>query len=72
MIFKKMDRPSLLILEATWVSLGVRKRRRGDHCPRSFRFVIGRKNRLFSGSPKGARASAALYSLIETAKAGGL
>jgi len=35
-------------------------------------FVIGRKNRLFSGSPKGAKASAMLYSIIETAKAGGL
>ena len=32
-------------------------------------FVIGRKNWLFSGSPNGAKASAALYSLIETAKA---
>jgi transposase len=32
-------------------------------------FVVGRKNWLFSGSPKGAEASAALYSLIETAKA---
>ena len=32
-------------------------------------FVIGRKNWLFSGSPRGATASAALYSLIETAKA---
>jgi len=35
-------------------------------------FVVGRKNWLFSGSPKGAEASAALYSLIETAKANGL
>lgn len=35
-------------------------------------FVIGRKNWLFSGSPNGAKASAALYSLIETAKANGL
>ena len=35
-------------------------------------FVIGRKNWLFSGSPNGARASSALYSLIETAKANGL
>jgi transposase len=34
-------------------------------------FVIGRKNWLFSGSPDGARASAAFYSLIETAKACG-
>jgi len=31
-------------------------------------FVIGRKNWLFAGSPEGADASAALYSLIETAK----
>ena len=35
-------------------------------------FVIGRKNWLFSGSPRGAAASATLYSLIETAKANGL
>ncbi|KAB7619397.1 IS66 family transposase, partial [Alkalilimnicola sp. S0819] len=35
-------------------------------------FVIGRKNWLFSHSPQGAGASAALYSLIETAKANGL
>jgi transposase len=34
-------------------------------------FVIGRKNWLFSGSPRGAAASATLYSLIETAKANG-
>ncbi len=32
-------------------------------------FAVGRKNWLFSGSPRGAHASAALYSLIETAKA---
>lgn len=32
-------------------------------------FVIGRKNWLFSGTPDGARASATLYSLIESAKA---
>jgi transposase len=32
-------------------------------------FVVGRKNWLFSGHPRGAGASAALYSLIETAKA---
>ena len=35
-------------------------------------FVIGRKNWLFSDTPRGASASAALYSLIETAKASGL
>jgi transposase len=32
-------------------------------------FVIGRKNWLFSGHPRGAEASARIYSLIETAKA---
>jgi len=34
-------------------------------------FVLGRKNWLFSGSPRGAEASARLYSLIETAKVNG-
>ncbi len=34
-------------------------------------FVVGRKNWLFSGSPRGAHASAGLYSIIETAKANG-
>jgi len=32
-------------------------------------FVIGRKNSLFSDSVQGAKASANLYSLIETVKA---
>lgn len=32
-------------------------------------FVVGRKNWLFSGTEKGAQASALLFSLIETAKA---
>tara|TARA_R110002153_G_C13299773_1_gene495553 strand:- start:22 stop:1536 length:1515 start_codon:yes stop_codon:yes gene_type:complete len=35
-------------------------------------FVIGRKNWLFSQTAKGAKASAILYSIIETAKANGL
>ena len=35
-------------------------------------FAVGRKNWLFSGSPRGAKASAVLYSLIETAKANSL
>ena len=35
-------------------------------------FVLGRKNWLFSASVQGAKASANLYSLIETAKANGL
>lgn len=35
-------------------------------------FVVGRKNWLFSDSQAGAHASAAIYSIIETAKANGL
>ena len=35
-------------------------------------FVIGRKNWMFSGAPRGADASATFFSLIETAKAIGL
>jgi transposase len=34
-------------------------------------FVIGRKNLLFSGSPNVAESSAAMYTIIETAKANG-
>lgn len=33
---------------------------------------MGRKNWLFAGSPRGTKASAAIYSLIESAKANGL
>ena len=35
-------------------------------------FCVGRRNWLFSDTPKGANASAIYYSLIETAKANGL
>lgn len=35
-------------------------------------FAIGRKNWLFSGSPRGASASAFLFSLVESAKANSL
>jgi len=35
-------------------------------------FVIGRKNWLFNNTPKGATASAMIYSIIETAKENGL
>ena len=35
-------------------------------------FVIGRKNFLFSGSPRGADASATMYTLVESAKANSL
>ena len=35
-------------------------------------FVVGHKNWMFAGHPRGASASATIYSLIETAKANGL
>lgn len=35
-------------------------------------YAVGRKNWLFADSPKGATASAAVYSLVETAKANNL
>jgi transposase len=35
-------------------------------------FALGRRNWLFADSVKGAKASAAWYSLVETAKANGL
>ena len=35
-------------------------------------FVIGRKNWLFSNTPRGANASATIYSIVETAKENGL
>jgi transposase len=42
-------------------------------CEQAIRpFVVGRKNWLFAQTPSGAYASAALYSLIETAKANNL
>ena len=35
-------------------------------------FVIGRKNWLFANTPRGADASATIYSLVETAKENGI
>jgi len=35
-------------------------------------FAVGRKNWLFSNTPRGARSSACFYSLIESAKANDL
>lgn len=35
-------------------------------------FTIGRKNWLFYDTPKGAQASAAVYSILETCKANGI
>jgi len=44
-----------------------------NRCENALRpFVVGRKNWLFSDTVAGARSSANLYSLIETAKANGL
>ena len=41
-----------------------------ENCIRPF--AVGRKNWLFSGSPRGARTSSFFYSLIATAKENGL
>ena len=38
----------------------------------SVRWGVGRKNRLFSDSPDGARASTVIFTVLETAKANGL
>jgi len=35
-------------------------------------YAVGRKNWLFADTPKGASASAAVYSIVETAKANNL
>jgi len=35
-------------------------------------YAVGRRNWLFADTPRGAQASATIYSLIETAKANGL
>ena len=35
-------------------------------------FTVGRKNWLFSDTPAGAKASAVIYSIVETAKANSL
>lgn len=43
---------------------------RGERAIRPF--VMGRKNWLFSNTPRGAQASALIYSVVETAKANGL
>ena len=43
---------------------------RAERCVRPF--AVGRKNWLFCNTPSGAKASAAVYSIVETAKANGL
>ena len=43
---------------------------RAERCVRPF--VIGRKNFLFCNTPRGAKASAVIYSIVETAKQNGV
>jgi transposase/uncharacterized coiled-coil protein SlyX len=44
-----------------------------NRCERAVKpFVIGRKNWLFANTPRGARSSAVIYSIVETAKENGL
>ena len=69
---------ALLYLDKYWTRL-TRYTERGDlpidnnAAENAIRpFVIGRKAWLFSDTPRGANASALIYSLIETAKANGL
>jgi hypothetical protein len=53
--------------------LGGRLELSNNRAERSIRpFVVGRKNWNFSATPKGATASAVIYSVIETAKENGL
>ena len=65
-------------LDSEWDTLTVyttdgRLRLDNNLCENAIRpFVIGRKNSLFSDTVSGAKASANLYSLVETAKANGL
>lgn len=68
---------ALAYLHRYWPQL-VRYTERGDlpidnnPCENAIRpFVVGRKGWMFSDTPAGARASAVIYSLIETAKANG-
>ena len=69
---------ALAYLHAHWSRL-IRYTERGDlpidnnRCENAIRpFVIGRKAWLFSDTTNGAKASAMMYSLVETAKANGL
>ena len=65
-------------MDSEWETLTVyptdaRLRLDNNLCENAIRpFVIGRKNSLFSDTVSGAKASANLYSIIETAKANGL
>ena len=62
-----------LYLEREGTSLPLLRRRPHPHDEQRGReLTVGRKNWLFSDSPKGAEASAAIYSLVETSKANGL
>ena len=47
-------------------------RKMSRYCQTLTGFDNKKKNWLFSGSPKGAEASAGIYTLVETAKANGL
>ena len=69
---------ALAYLHAHWSRL-IRYIERGDlpidnnRCENAIRpFVVGRKAWLFSDTTNGAKASAMMYSLVETAKANGL
>ena len=64
--------------QGQWAKLGVfltdgRLEISNNRAERSIKpFVIGRKNWMFANTPKGARTSAIIYSIVETAKENGL
>ena len=79
-IRRLLARPKCFRPEREWpggyCTHGTRAPSQGTHnnrCENAIRpFVIGRKGWLFSDTVAGARASANLYSLVETAKANGV
>ena len=56
---------NMVCLDGSWVC-------RDGRLYGGYSFTVGRKNWLFSDTVKGARASAVIYSLVETAGANGL
>ena len=69
--FQVLNRIDLILLRVTYLEDG-RLELSNNRAERSMKpFVMGRKNWLFANTAGGARASAVIYSLIETAKENG-
>ena len=71
-----VHRSTYALRQQSWlmhVFCGGRLELSNNRAERSVRpFAIGRKNWLFSNTPLGAKISAVIYSLVETAKTNGL